>query len=116
MDDLDAYQQRINNLIEIDENHQKTFDHLTKHQDKVNKKIDKKACQCNLQIGDLVLLWDKRREDQGKHGKFDNFWLGPYQITDIAGPNAFSLSHMDGEIIRLPINGKALKRYFSDIV
>ena len=73
MDDLDAYQQRINNLIELDENRRKTFDHLIEHQEKIKERFDKKTRQCQLLIGDLVLLWDKRREDPGKHGKFDSF-------------------------------------------
>ena len=29
-------------------------------------------------IGDQVLRWDLRRENKGKHGKFDFLWKGPY--------------------------------------
>ena len=94
----------------------KSFGHLIEYQDKVKEKFDKRTRQRQLQIGDLILLWDKRREDPGKHGKFDNLWLGSYQITDVAGPNVFRLSHMDGEKIPLPVNGQALKRYFSNDV
>jgi hypothetical protein len=28
--------------------------------------------------GDMVLKWDAKREEKGKHGKFDNLWLGPF--------------------------------------
>ena len=109
-DDLDANQGRMNKQIELDENRQRTFDHLIEHQGKAKEKFDKKTRQRQLQIG------DRRREDPGKHGKFDSLWLGPYQITDIVGPNAFHLSHLDGEKIPLPVNEKALKMYFSNVV
>ena len=100
----------------LDENRRKTFDHLIEHQENTKERFDKNTCQCQLQIGYLVLLWDKRREDLGKHGKFEILWLGPYQITNIAGPNAFCLSHLDGEKSPLPVNEKELKRYFSNVV
>ena len=115
-DDPYAYQERINSLIELNENHRRTFDHLIEHQDKVKEKFVKNTLQRQLQIRDLVLLWDKRREDLGKHGKFDSHWLDPYQITDVAAPNAFHLSHMYGENIPLPVNGKTLKSYFSNVI
>jgi len=31
-------------------------------------------------MGDKVLKWDSRRQDKGKHGKFENIWKGPYII------------------------------------
>jgi hypothetical protein len=33
-----------------------------------------------FQKDDMVLLWDKRKEKPGKHGKFDSLWMGPYII------------------------------------
>jgi hypothetical protein len=32
---------------------------------------------------DLVLKWDARREAKGKHGKFYNLWLGPFQVVAV---------------------------------
>jgi hypothetical protein len=46
---------------------------------------------------DLVLMWDKKKEKPGKHGKFDSLWLGPYKIEDVVGENYFYLNHLDGE-------------------
>jgi hypothetical protein len=66
----------------------------------------------DFMIGDIVLLWDKGREKPGKHGKFDSLWLGPYLIREIAGPNSFHLSHLDGEPINIPRNGQQLKLFF----
>ena len=33
--------------------------------------FDRKAKEIDSKVGDLVLRWDTRREDKGKHGKFD---------------------------------------------
>ena len=88
----------MNQLIELDENRRKVF--------------DKSSRQRDFQVGDTVLLWDKRREKPGKHGKFDSLWTGPYLIDSIAGTNSFNLSHLDGEILPLPVNGQLLKIFF----
>ena len=50
-------------------------------QDKVKSIFDKKAKPNNFQQGDLVLKWDARHEDKGKHGKFEQLWKGPYHIS-----------------------------------
>ena len=39
-------------------------------QGKVKKIFDGKAKPDDFQQGDLVLKWDARHEDKGKHGKF----------------------------------------------
>jgi hypothetical protein len=59
-------------------------------------------------------MWNKRIEKAGKHGKFEILWLGPYKIEDIAGNNSFYLSHLDGERLPLPVNGKILKMFYED--
>ena len=70
--DQNAVQNMMNQLIELDENRRKVFDHSLKNQDKVKKAFDKSSRQRDFQVGDVVLLWDKKREKPGKHGKFDN--------------------------------------------
>jgi hypothetical protein len=97
-------QGRINQLIELDETRRHAYDHLFQSQEKTKKKFDKRDCQRNLQEGDLVLLWNKKGEKPGNHGKFESLWLGPYQIQGVAGNNSFYLSHLDGEKLPLPIN------------
>jgi hypothetical protein len=59
-------------------------------------------------------MWDKKNEKPRKHGKFDTLWLMPYKIEDVAGTNSFYLSHLDGEMLQLPVNGKTLKYYYYD--
>ena len=80
-----------------------------KKQEKVKRAFDKTTRKRVFSIGDTVLLWDKRREKPGKHGKFDSLWLGPFIIKDEAGPNSFYLSHLDGEPMKFPMNGKQLE-------
>lgn len=56
------------------------------------KKFFYKRTKANdFNLGDQVLKWDSRREDKGKHGKFENIWKGPYIISAFKGNNAFFL-------------------------
>ena len=107
-----AVQNMLNQLIELDENRRKAFDHSLKSQDKVKKTFDKFSRQRDFQVGDTILLWDKKKEKTGKNGKFDSLWTGPYLIHSIAGTNNFNLSHLDGEVLPLPVNGQLLKIFF----
>jgi len=42
--------------------------------------FDKRAKEMNFELGDLILKWDARRVEKDKHAKFDNLWMGPFQI------------------------------------
>jgi len=46
----------------------------------MKKQFDKRTKANNFQVGSVVLKWDSRREEKGKHGKFENLWKGPYII------------------------------------
>ena len=50
---------------------------LIQLQEKIKKIYDKKTKAEKFQLDDVVLKWDERNEDKGKHGKFDNLWKGP---------------------------------------
>jgi hypothetical protein len=63
-------------------------------------------------VGDLVLKWDKINEPKGKHSKFQNLWLGPFQIVEKIGVGTYSLQNLRGELEALPINDQALKCFF----
>ena len=81
-------------------------------QDKIKKIYDRKTKVENFQLDDVVLKWDARNEDKGKHGKFEKIWKGPYRITAYRGQNAFLLSEMDGhDFPGGAVNGRLLKRY-----
>ena len=68
----------------------------------------------DFQLGYLVLKWDARFEDKGKHGKFDHLWQGPYKISALSGKNSYFLSDPDGkEVGSRPVNGRFLKHYLT---
>ena len=100
--------------MELDEARRTTFDAICKNQSNLKKSFDKSSRYRSLQVGDMVLLWDRKNEKPGKHKKFDSLWLGPYIIRDIAGPNSFHLRKLDGEPLDLPTNGQMLKLFFKD--
>jgi hypothetical protein len=75
------------------------------YQDKMKTIFYRRAKQRNFVPSDLVLRWDTKREDHGKHGNFDNLWLGPFNIASIEGNNSFSLQNLDGDLLEFPVNG-----------
>jgi hypothetical protein len=108
--DEDFHQNKIGQIIELDENRRKALDQSIKNQEKIKMTFDKSSRQRDFQAGDTILLWDKRREKPGSHDKFDSLWVGRYIIQDVAENNSFVLSRLDGEKFPLPVNGQLLKR------
>jgi hypothetical protein len=63
-------------------------------------------------VGDLVLRWDGRNQDKGKHGKFDHLWLGPFKIVAYQGNNSYMIQESNGDIIEGGhVNVRFLKHY-----
>ena len=84
-----------------------------KYKEKVKVVFDKRANQQTFQENDLVLRWDIRREDCGKHGKFDNLWFRPFRIAQVLENNTFLLKHLDDDQqVGGPVNGHYLKKFF----
>jgi hypothetical protein len=73
--------------------------------------FDQKGKDRYFLSGDLVLKWEAKREDIGKHGKFDSIWSSPYRISASKGKNIFSLENLNGDILSAPVNGRNLKHY-----
>jgi hypothetical protein len=90
---------RTNQLIEIQQNRAEVDEKLHKYQDNMKALFDQKAKDREFLRGDLVLKWDARKEDSGKHGKFDHIWCGSFKITTSEGKNSFLLENMDGKIL-----------------
>ena len=76
--------------MELDENRRKAYDQSYKNQEKIKRAFDKSSKTRVFDIGDTVLLWDKRNEKLGKKKKFDSLWAGPFIIKDVVGPNSFT--------------------------
>ena len=71
-------QRRINQPVEVRQIRDQVADKALMFQDKVKKIFDRKEKPDDFQQGDLVMKWDARHEDKGKHGKFEHLWKGPY--------------------------------------
>ena len=107
----DAVEKWMLYLTKLEEERDVALDKIWEHQSRVKRMFDKKAKQRVFQQGDLVLLWDKRREPKGVHGKFDSLWRGPFQIKEVCGKNSFILSYLSGTQLPFPYNGQHLKHY-----
>ena len=89
-------------------------DKAQKYRDSMKQMFDKKSKPDNFKIGDLVLRWDARNEEKGKHGKFDSLWMGPFQIYSIMGKKLFFLQDLKGiKVGSGPVNGRFLKHYLA---
>ena len=107
-------QRRINQSIQLQQNGKEVYSRTWQVQENIKKLFYKRTKANDFNIGDKVLKWDSRREDKGKHGKFDNLWLGPYSIHSATGKNAFFLHELNGaELFKGSVNGRMLKHYFS---
>ena len=75
--------------------------------------FDRKTKDREFLLGDLVLIWDARKEYSAKHGKFDHIWYGRFRVATSEGKNSFLLENMDGKIFNAPVNGRYLKHYMT---
>ena len=64
-----------------------------------------------FRVDEMVLMWNARIEDKGKHAKFKFFWLGSYLIESRWGDDSYILKEISGGILKLPIHRQFLKYY-----
>ena len=81
-------------MIELNQVREALVEKTQAYKDKVKSIFDKRANQKNFQVDDLVLRWDVRRQDRGKHDKFDNLWFGPFKVFAILDNNTFLLENL----------------------
>ena len=106
-------QRRINQTIHLQHTREEVYERTQLVQENMKKLFDKRTKANNFQIGNVVLKWDSRREEKGKHGKFENLWKGPYVIHAERGHNAFFLKELNGEdLYGGHPYGRMLKHYF----
>ena len=67
-------------MIHLQQTWDEVFQNTSKLQEMIKRIYDWKTKEDDFKIGDVVLHWDARNEDKGKHGKFENLWKGPYRI------------------------------------
>ena len=99
-------------MIHLQQTREEVFQNKIKLQERIKKIYDRKAKADKFQLEEVLLKWDARNEEKGKHGKFKNLWKGPFKIAAYWGQNDFLLKEMNGEDCpRGPVNGQMLKRY-----
>jgi len=109
-------QRRINQTIHLQQTREEVYQRSQVLHENHKKIFDKRTKVEDFYIGDKVLKWDSRREDKGKHGKFDFLWRGPFIIQAVQGNNTYFLKSMDGtEAEDGPVNGRMLKHYFDPV-
>ena len=90
------------------------MDKAQEYKEKVKVIFHKRTNQRVFNENDLVLRLDARREDRGKHGKFDNLWFGPFKIGVVLENNTFLLKHLDDDqLAGGRVNGHYLKKFFT---
>jgi hypothetical protein len=106
-------QKTIDTLLMLEEEREKAKSKFIAHQQIVKIWFDKhKAKEKNFEVRDLDLKWDRANEPKGKHSKFQNLWLRPFQVAEKIGPDTYRLHNLRREPEALPVNGQALKQYF----
>lgn len=78
----DEMRVRMDELIQLDETRRNAHERNEDLQKQCKSLYDRRATQRSFKIDDMVLMWNARLEDKGKHGKFDPIWLGPYLIEN----------------------------------
>ena len=97
-------QRRIYEMIELQQNREKVEERAQLYRLKIKSRFDRKIKENTFLVGDMVLRWDARKEQKGKHGKFDNLWFGPSLVSKILENNTFVLQSLEGEELSSPVN------------
>jgi len=105
--------ERVNQLVALDEDRRKAHQINLKRQQDVKYQFDRRTRKRKFQVNDLVLIWNAKGQEKGKHGKFQPLWMGPYQVCNTHGEDSYFLQALDGEVLELPVHGQFLKFYFA---
>eukprot|EP00253_Pinus_taeda_P021728 PITA_21728 len=106
-------QRRVNQIICLQQTRDQVYNRVQILQEELKKAFDRRTKAEDFNMGDKVLKWDSRRENKGKHGKFDSLWRGPFLIQAVQGNNTYFLKNLDEtDLDEGPVNGRMLKHYF----
>jgi hypothetical protein len=95
MEEPNHIQRRIFQIIEVQQKRESLNQITEAYQNKIKLAFEKKAENDIFQEGDLVLRWDDKREENSKHGKFNNLWFGPFRVVEVLENNTFVLHNLD---------------------
>lgn len=72
----------IISLVKLEEEREWFKQKLHQHQQIMKHWFDGRySSDRDIEVGDLVLKWDKAYKDKAKNSKFDRLWLGPFILT-----------------------------------
>lgn len=106
-------EERMIQLVELEEMRTTAHKRNMKLQLQSKYLFDKRTSARRFQIDDMVLQWNTKDQDKGKHKKFESLWIGPLIVCDINGKDSYFLQRMNGEVHEFPMHGQFLKYYFS---
>ena len=93
--DNEVLQMRIYNLLKAEESRSKARERFKQQQEIVKRWFDKhKDGTKYFEVGDLVLKWHYPHDEKGKHMKFQQLWVGPFQIVAKLGPSTYKLQDL----------------------
>ena len=100
---------RMHQLVEVQQIEEPILDKAQSHQQNIKQDFDKKVNKEYFHLGDMLLRWDAQSQDKGKHGKFEAFWIGPFNIFEVFQNNTYKLQNLeDSELSGGPFNGNFL--------
>ena len=99
-------------MIELEQNREKVDKKAQLYRTKVKNRFEKNIKVHTFSEGEMVLRWDARKDQKGKHGKFDNLWFGPFLVSKVLENNTFILQSLEGEELSSPVNGRFLKHFY----
>ena len=92
-------------ILKLEEEMEKAKITQAHHQQLVKASFDSNSISSkSFQLVDLVLKWDKSHKEKGKHTKFQQMWLGLFQIVEQIGPSTFLLQDLSGKRESLHVN------------
>jgi hypothetical protein len=112
-EDTSPTQERINQLLKLEEERRKALNQTSQRQQIVKKNFDQSITMKNFQKGESVLLWNKAKENPSMHTKFESLWIEPYVVENILGFNSYMLQDMKGKRLMFLVNEKHMKGFFS---
>ncbi|XP_059075423.1 uncharacterized protein LOC131875342 [Cryptomeria japonica] len=101
----DPLRERMEQLAELDGARNDAHKRNLKMQQRSKYLFDKRASKRKFKVNELVMLWNARVQDKGKHDKFEALWLGPFVIIERHGEDSYFLTNLNGEMQELPIHG-----------
>ena len=109
MADEEIVNERLLNLVELEEDQFVARFHQQVQKDREKAWHDQHIKSKAIKAGDLVLLYDNKFARFP--GKFCMHWLGPYQVRHVTEGGAASLARFDGTMLPTLVNGSQLKLY-----